>query len=93
MIVGVAVKFGDHIEVRLPAPNRHCHCFWHFLKVTGLDGVGSLPSDMRTGGDNQGFYTDKGIYLTRRQAFRHVMQIKQPVRSKPNRLLFSEDMW
>ncbi len=89
MIVGVAVKFGDHIEVRLPAPYRHCHCFWAFALTTGMENFDGL----KTGGDNQGFYTDKGIYLTRRQAFRHVMQIKQPFRSKPNKYLFSEDMW
>jgi hypothetical protein len=90
MIVGVAVKFGDYIEVRMPAPNRHCHCFWHFMETTGLK---ALPDGMRTMGDQQGFYTNKGVFLTRRQAFRHVMQIKQPTRSKPHKVLFSEDMW
>jgi hypothetical protein len=90
MIVGVAVKFGDFIEVRMPAPNRHCHCFWHFAEVTGLE---SLPTGLRTGGENQGFYTHTGRYLNREQALKYVRRIKQPLREETKRYLFSENLW
>lgn len=90
MIVGVAVKFGDHIEVRMPAPNRHCHCFWYMAEIAGWEG---LPPGLKTGGENQGFYTDKGIYLNRRQALLHVKRVKQTTKVNPNKYLFSEDLW
>lgn len=90
MIIGVAVKIGDCIEVRLPKPNRHCHCFWHFEKVTGK----TAPSTgLGTGGDNQGFYTDKGIYLNRRQALKHAKRCGQLVNQEARGYLFSEDIW
>lgn len=96
MIVGVAVKFGDHIEVRLPAPKRHCHCFLHFSEVTGLK---SPPQGLKTGGENQGFYTDKGVYLNRFQAMRHAKRCGQKLiehtdcRHRWSDPLFSEDLW
>lgn len=90
MIIGVAVKFGDFIEVRLPAPNRHCHCFWHFAEVSGLE---TPPVGMKSGGENQGFYTHTGKYLNRKQALAYVKRIKQPVIGKPKSHLFSEDLW
>jgi hypothetical protein len=96
MIVGVAIKIGDNIEIRLPKPNRHCDCFWYFEKVTG-----KCASEIgRTGGKNQGFYTDKGVYLDRVQASRHVFRCKQeltPLKEgdcrNRNTGLFSEDLW
>lgn len=91
MIVGVAVKFGDNIEVRLPRPNRHCHCFWHFSKVTGLE---APPPGLKTGGTNQGFYTHTGKYLDRVQAWKYVKRIKQPLTENAGSgPLFSEDLW
>lgn len=97
MIVGVAIKIGNHIEVRLPAPNRHCHCFQYFYETTGI----MAPSlGLKTGGENQGFYTDKGIYLNRFQAFKHAKRCGQaliPDRDFPDSVkkppLFSEDLW
>jgi len=90
MIVGVAVKFGDYIEIRMPAPNRHCHCFWHFAEATGLE---TPPQGMKTGGENQGFYTHTGRYLNREQAMKYVKRIKRPVIGEPRKYLFSEDVW
>jgi hypothetical protein len=96
MIVGVAVKFGDYIEIRMPAPNRHCDCFSHFSEVTGLK---APPRDMKTGGDNQGFYTDKGIYLNRFQSMRHAKRCRQKLiqnkdcKHRWSDPLFSEDLW
>lgn len=90
MIIGVAVKFGDHIEVRLPAPNRHCHCFWYFAEAVGLD---AMPKGLQTGGKNQGFYTHTGRYLNREQALSYVRRIKQPLLEETKRYLFSENLW
>jgi hypothetical protein len=97
MIVGVAIKIGDHIEIRLPRPNRHCDCFKYFHETIGI----MAPSlGLKTGGTNQGFYTDKGVYLDRMQAFRHVKRCKQellPDHHEGKILnrgpLFSEDVW
>jgi len=89
VIVGVAVKIGDSIEIRLPKPNRHCHCFWHFMSVAG----NKIPTGMKTGGENQGFYTHTGKYLNREQALKYVRRIKQPTLRKTHRYLFSEDLW
>lgn len=97
MIVGVAIKIGDSIEVRLPKPNRHCHCFWHFSKVTGL----KAPSlGLSTGGANQGFYTSTGKYLDRFQAMKHAKRCGQKLLPHPDGVnhkwshpLFSEDLW
>ena len=90
MIVGVAIRIGDHIEVRLPKPNRHCHCFEYFYKLTGKR---APELDLRTGGENQGFYTHTGKYLNRKQALKYVKRIKQEVIGTPHAYLFSEDLW
>ena len=92
MIEGVAIKIGDHIEVRLPMPNRHHDCFRYFYETTGI----MVPNlGLKTNGKNQGFYTDKGVYLDRFQAWRHVKRcgqtmVKGAIKSG---LLFSEDLW
>jgi hypothetical protein len=90
MIVGVAIKVGDNIEVRLPRPARHHDCFAHFQKVTGV----TAPSTgLRTGGENQGFYTHDGRYLDRAAALKHARRCKQKFVMEPNKYLFSEDVW
>ena len=90
MIVGVAIRIGDHIEVRLPKPNRHCHCFEYFFNMTGER---ATAHQLRTGGENQGFYTHTGKYLNRKQAIKYVKRIKQEVIGTPHAYLFSEDLW
>ena len=90
MIIGVVVKVGDNIEVRLPKPNRHHHCFAHFAEVTGKN---APSTGLRTGGENQGFYTDKGKYLNRRQAFLHAKRCGQIINPEAHKYLFSEDLW
>jgi len=91
MIIGVCVKFGDHIEVRLPKPNRHCNCFWHLGELVG--DTNDWIDKLKTGGENQGFYTHTGRYLNRKEALKYVKRIKQPVIGKPKHYLFSEDLW
>lgn len=90
MIVGVAI-WDDVITVKLPKPNRHCHCFWHLSEKLGLD-----PNSHKIGRPalNQGFYTHTGKVLNREQAVRYVKRIKQPTIDGPvKRALFSEDLW
>ena len=97
MIIGVAVKFGEHIEVRLPAPNRHCDCFALMHEVTGKS-VTELG--LQVNGKNQGFYTHTGKYLDRFQTGKYCQRIKQPTNfdtpdlppydGKP---VCSEDLW
>jgi hypothetical protein len=74
MIIGVAVKFGDSIEIRLPRPNRHCDCFALFQKIAK-----DTPSNLglNTNGKYQGFYTHTGRYLTREQAGKYARRVKQ----------------
>jgi len=97
MIVGVAIKIGDHIEIRLPKPNRHHDCFRYFHEITGV----SAPSvGLNVNGKNQGFYTHTGRYLNRVQAGKYCQRIKQPTNfdtpgmppfdGKP---VCSEDLW
>ena len=90
MIVGVVVKIGDSIEVRLPKPNRHHDCFRVFEEVTGKN---APSTGLRTGGENQGFYTDKGIYLNRRKAIIHAKRCGQIINPEARWYLFSEDVW
>jgi hypothetical protein len=90
MILGVAIKIGDHIEIRLPKPNRHCHCFSYFEELTGKP---ATATGLRTGGENQGFYTDKGVYLNREQALKHAKRCGQIINNDAKHYLFSEDVW
>ena len=97
MIVGVAIKIGDSIEVRLPRPNRHCHCFEHFFKVTGIT---APKTGLKLGGENQGFYTSTGKYLDRFQAMKHAKRCGQKliktdddIKHRWKHPLFSEDVW
>jgi hypothetical protein len=90
MIIGVVVKVGDNIEVRLPAPSRHHHCFAYFAEVTGKF---APATGLRTGGVYQGFYTDKGVFLDREKAFKHAKRCGQLINQEAKRALFSEDIW
>ena len=93
MIVGVAVKFNNDVEIRLPRPKRHCHCF-DLAKEKGIDPTQCI------GSHGQGFYTDTGEYLTRKEAMAHVRSIGQKLYTMSgcgeiniSENLFSEDVW
>ncbi len=90
MIVGVAVKFGECIEIRMPKPNRHCDCFELFFKTIGKK---EIPEGMRVNGDQQGFYTHTGKFLNRVEAYRYAKRIGQPLIEDPRRALCSENLW
>lgn len=96
MIVGVAIK-NDNITISLPRPNRHCHCFQYMWTHFGEEAAKKLAIGMQ--GKNQGFVTDKGVYLDRLQAMRHAKRCGQKlvehedVKHQWNHPLFSEDLW
>lgn len=93
MIVGVAVRFTDGTEVRLPRPNRHVDCF----ELAFSQG---LTIKQHKGSENQGFYTDMGKYVDRIQAMTHVRACGQEILPQPldghvnsSPVLCSEDVW
>lgn len=98
MIIGVAIFRApsfteDHpangwiVESALKAPKRHHDCIHEIFQRTGQ----SVPGDWI-----QGFYTDKGAMLDRKEALRYVYRIGQ-LNPKDKLgcegLLFSEDLW
>lgn len=89
MIVGVAI-WSDVITVKLPKPNRHCHCFWYLQDELGIR---APEHKIGSGAKNQGFYTHTGKILNREEAIRYVRRIKQPTIGTPKHALFSEDLW
>lgn len=92
MIIGVAIRTSDEkIVIKLPKPNRHCHCLWYASEELGID---LIKVGLGVAGKNQGFYTHTGKYLDREQAAKYVKRIKQPTVDGPvKRYLFSEDVW
>jgi len=87
-ITGVAIKCGD-VVFSLPAPNRHHHVIHHIVDVTG-SGIKCL--------DVQGFITDRGEFLDRRQAMTLAVANGQLNRRPGAQFyqgpeLFSEDLW
>lgn len=96
MIVGVAIK-NEIMMISLPKPARHCDCFLYLIEQFGRKKGTKIARNMH--GKNQGFITDKGIYLDRFQAMRHVKRCKQKLLDcehathQWNHPLFSEDLW
>ncbi len=91
MIVGVAIRTSDEkVVIKLPKPNRHCHCLWYAGDELGIDLV---KTGLGLAGKNQGFYTHTGKYLDRKEAYKYVKCIKQETVGTPVRFLFSEDLW
>ena len=94
MILGVAVKFNNGLEVRVPKPGRHADCFRRAIdryNVSPVDCIGS---------HGQGFYDDQGRYLTRQEAMDHVKAVGQKLLPDPrdghintSDVLTSEDLW
>lgn len=86
-IKGVAVKF-NKIMVCLPEPKRHCDCFRFAKETLGVKRELGAP------GDNQGFYTEEGIFLNRKQAYIVAEKAGQIVNPDQGRgVLFSENLW
>lgn len=81
MITGVTIII-DGETYKLPAPYRHHHLIKKIHAMTGENVYGK-----------QGFYTDKGIVLDRKEAAKHAVDCGQidKLNWPPN--LFSEDVW
>lgn len=95
MIVAVAIR-SDSVMIQLPKPNRHCDCF-DLAKEMGIDHVKARIGIRAV---DQGFVTDKGVYLDRNQAMRHAKRCGQALIKTSEDLkhrwsdpLFSEDLW
>ena len=84
MITHVAIKY-DGTVFSLPKPNRHHDVI---RMIARLNGVGIAGPDV------QGFVTDTGIFLGRRQAMLYALdheQVLNPVGHITQ--LYSEDLW
>jgi hypothetical protein len=91
MIIAAAIKFGDVICF-VPSPGRHHNV---------LQGLHDNHSKRTKGYDSevQGFITHTGVFLDRREAFKHVKEWGQKMqrREGPGYYdgdeLYSEDLW
>ena len=93
MIVAAAVKVGSLI-CSMPQPARH----HDLLRQMALNGQRDY------GCEEQGFVTDAGVFLDRKEAFKHAHQCGQGtprrddlLKANPNNYdgmeLYSEDLW
>lgn len=96
MIVAAAIKFGD-LVCHVPKPGRH-HNVLRAVKIFGPGSDASFESEV------QGFLTDRGEFLGRRDAYKHALECGQgtPRRAAAIALgqvvydgmdLYSEDLW
>lgn len=67
--MGVAVKSGD-LCIALPKPKRHGDCIRQIMLL------GTENSDWNRA-ENQGFYDEQGVYLTRDEAAKHAYECGQ----------------
>jgi hypothetical protein len=86
MIIGVAIKHKD-LMVCLPKPNRHPDCIRYARDVVGITATPIAAQK------DQGFYTDKGVYLNREDALIYAREHNQLIREVVSKLLFSENLW
>lgn len=87
-IIGVAIKYANGITCSLPRPNRHHHII-RALAAMGVDHPTPASSV-------QGFVTDSGRFVDRREAGRiadATGQAKRTVGSRVGGDLYSEDLW
>jgi len=83
-IIGVSVYGWSGDRYDMPKPNRHCDV------IHLINSIGDKPCPSR---DSQGFYTDKGTYLTRYKA-RNLAIANGQCKNPAHRVhLFSEDLW
>ena len=71
----------------VPAPGRHHNCF-HCLAALDRNLAQNLA-----GCEEQGFITDKGVFVDRDMAGWIASEAKQTLDGKPKSHLFSEDLW
>lgn len=88
IITGVAIKYDGKVY-SLPRPNRHHNVIRHIREVTG-HGI--------SGPDVQGFITQRGVFLNRRQGMELAAANGQLNRREGENFyqgpdLYSEDLW
>ena len=86
MITGVALKCAGRLFFA-SSPFRHKDVFEMITKA-GIDFM-----DHKMTANDQGFITDKGKYLNRRQAYLHAVRCKQPLYDDAHYGLASENVW
>lgn len=86
MITHVAIRFQGKV-FSLPRPYRHHHII---RVICYLD---SEVDSVDTHGDDQGFLTDEGQYLTRAQAEEYARDFGQLTKPIIGGVLTSEDLW
>lgn len=79
MINHVAVSVDGEI-FKLPKPSLHTDIYASFGHLIGRDAI-------------EGFVTDSGLFLNRKQAARHVIKTGQPTDSFDGATLFSQNLW
>jgi hypothetical protein len=89
MILAVAIKVNDFVCFA-PSPKRHHHIFRELQADKLFENTDVVV---------EGFMDDKGNFLSRREAYDHVIECSQPM-IRPSRSqyyqgdqLFSEDLW
>ena len=88
MITKVAIR-NDNVIISLPKPNRHADCFAYAEKL----GINVLESVIGIKAIDQGFLTDKGIFLDRMQTAKHLKRVKQQTVVPIGTIAISEDLW
>lgn len=87
MIVGVAIKHNNKMY-KLAKPYRHSNLINFMLKNVKDAGENILKRE------NQGFYTEEGVFLNRKNAFLHAISCGQLTKyDLCEATLRSEDLW
>ena len=83
-IAGAAILIGD-LVITMPPPARH-HTILHEMDRQGLDPLQGIP-------DRQGFVTDTGRFVRRREAAALAIEAAQITEPQWGAELYSEDLW
>lgn len=87
MIVGVAIKHRD-LVIGLPRPNRHHDVIRYMVDILKI-----TPPVGHDQSDGQGFYTEEGQYLNRREAMVYAWKTGYVLKGLVSKELFSENIW
>lgn len=93
MIIAAAITYG-RLVCFVPAPARHYHVLTYLSDIYG----GVPKQDWAHESEEQGFLTDTGLFLNRKEAMIHAKACGQFKRdTSPGKYngdkLFSEDLW
>lgn len=93
MIVAAAIRIGDAV-ISMAAPARHHDILRQINRLYDPEPRPFWTFEAET----QGFLTERGVFLDRREAYTHALECGQPlVGRRPDGYqgdeLFSEDLW